>query len=136
MFKQLFRLFKKPAREEKKPYRWSPEGIVMLSLAALFELGFSILAFLDVAFFIGTFLAFILNAVAFLFLGGWLILRTGKFPKKKILIPLGLNAIPVVRAIPFFWPISIWGALSDVNEAASPQKTAPKPKMRLAAARA
>lgn len=104
-----------------KPYVLSTEGVVMLMVAGLIELGNVVLATLDLAFGVGTILAPFLNGVAMFIIGGWLWKKTGKLPLKKVLLPFGLNMIPIVRLLPF-WLWSVWSALDKSSSSAESQE--------------
>lgn len=95
--------------EEDKPSIFSPEGVIMLLLAGMFELANVILAILDIIFGIGTVIAPVVNGLATFFIGGWLYFRTGQLPIKKALLPFGLNILPIIRFFPF-WLWSVWSS--------------------------
>ena len=105
----------------KKAGLLSPEGITMLILAGLIEVGNVVLTVLDVAFGLGTILAPILNGAAMFIIGGWLWQKTGKLPLKKALLPFGLNLIPIVRFFPF-WLLAVWSNLDKSGQSAESQE--------------
>lgn len=113
--------------ERKKPSILSPEGIVMLMVAGLIEIGNVVLAILDIVFGVGTVLAPILNGVATFVIGGWLWLKTGKLPLKKALLPFGLNLLPIVRFLPF-WLWSVWSSLDRGGALSEQPQTQKQPQ--------
>ena len=98
-------------KPEEKPSRLSPEGLLMLGAAGLFDIVNILLAGLDIAAGVGTLIALIWNGIATIFMGGYLYFRTGNLPIKTGLKKVGLpflgNATPVVRLVPW-WIISVW----------------------------
>jgi len=110
-----------------KPHVSSPEGIVMLALAVLFDLVDIILGFLDFLL-IGLILSPIWSFIGLLTIGVWLWAKTGQELKatkqkrflklgKRVALPFIGNSIPLVKFFPF-WVWSVWSAL---DKGASPE---------------
>ena len=103
-----------PERKEEGVEFGSPEAIVMLFVAWMFDSGNIILGFLDFAFGIGVILSPIVNTPATIIIGGWLFLRGGKMPIKKMALkalgPLLGNSVPLAKFVPW-WFISVWTSL-------------------------
>ena len=119
-------------QSKKKPYIFSPEGIIMLFFAAMVGIINIILSFLPG---IDTVLAPIINVVVMVLIGGWLWFRTGTLPLKKTLLPFGLNSIPIplvasiVSLVPY-WFIAVWTSLEKkaVPDEESQETTEPQPQ--------
>lgn len=94
---------------DDRPSILSPEGITMIVVAGMVEATNVLLVILDVALGLGTLLAVVNNGIGVIFIGGWLYFRTGRLPLKKVLLPFGLNSLPLVRFFPF-WLWSVWSA--------------------------
>ncbi len=81
---------------------FSVESIMMLSAAALLD----ILGLVGIIPLIGTFIAFIVTVVGFLFIGSWLMFFRGKSPilRRAGLLSGGTLAesIPILNALPFW----------------------------------
>lgn len=95
---------------QTKPHVSSIEGTIMIIVSLLVDLVNILLVLLDIALGLGTILAIVLNAVASIIIGGWLLMRTGSLPLTKTLLPFVLNSLPLVRFIPF-WFIAVWTSL-------------------------
>lgn len=104
---------------------FSPEGTIMLSLAVLMDLAGLFLLFLTAVFGIGQFLSPILDVFALIFIGGWMLFRSGqiastKGAKKvlgKILKRLGLSflveSIPLLGDTAPSWTIAVIRTLKN-----------------------
>lgn len=104
----------------EKPRALSPEGVTMLALAGVLEIANVIIGILDFAFGIGVLLGPVVNAAGTFLIGGWLWMRFGKLPLKKVLGPLVLNSIPLAKFIPW-WFLSVATSVDWKN--APPQET-------------
>lgn len=94
---------------KERPRLNSGEGLLMLTIAGLFDLINIILGILDFVG-VGLVLSPIINTIPTAFIGGWLWFRTGSFPLKKGLGSFGLNSVPGAKFIPW-WFISVWTTL-------------------------
>jgi len=125
------------AKTVEKPRPSSPEGIVMLFLAVLFDMVNIVLGILDILL-IGVALGPLANIVPTIFIGGWQWLRFGKVPIKKALGPLVLNSIPFSKFIPW-WVIAVassldWKGKSTQKQSPGNKQAAPKVSLKPARA--
>lgn len=91
---------------KEKPKAMSTEGVTMLMLAAVLWFINIIIGILDFLFGVGIILGPIVNIPGTILIGGWLWLRTGKFPLKKGLGPFVGGSIPFAKFIPW-WLIAV-----------------------------
>ena len=104
----------------EKPKAMGTEGVFMLSLAALLWFINIIIGILDFVFGVGIILGPIVNIPGTLLIGGWLWLRTGKFPLKKGVGPLITSSIPLAKFIPW-WVIAVATSLDWKGDSAQEQ---------------
>ena len=115
--------------EEKTVSISSPEGLIMLSLAIIFDIWGLLTFILDFVFGIGLFLSFIPDFFGLLLFGGWMLFRTGHvtiskragktFQKsgRKIFKRLGLafigETLPFFGDLAFCWTLAVYFELKN-----------------------
>lgn len=97
----------------------------MLFIALFFEAINILLALLDVAI-VTMILGPIFNALGMVIIGGWLIIRTGTIPKRKILFPFLANSLPIIKILPFYWTYTVYSSLDRSFGGESSQQQAPQ----------
>ena len=112
-----------PDQEDNKPTALSPEGVLMLFIAVIFDFIGLILLVLTLFWGIGQAISPFLDIAGLVVIGGWMMARAGTItvPKKalktagklgkKIGLPFLGELIPVFGDIAFCWTLAVWFSL-------------------------